>query len=262
MYKKIRLISVFVLLLLFASVTASAEGSHATTITVVEGSSVSVGNEFVVYIDVENGGQAAGGSMNIVYDSDLLKIVDYEKGAAFGSVKPNVNTAYGKNTIRLNWFSPSALTSDRLITLKFEAIEAGTAEIRVESVKLATVNADAVEAQVTNASVTVIGAELSARIVLNNDTDSEGNAVYGDNTALAKFVNMTDSDEYYTVCIAQYSGDTMLCALVTDIKATKGVTTTQDLGFEVGKTSNRVKVYVWKKGTMVPFIRASAFSVK
>lgn len=80
-------------------------------------------NEYTVYLGfIDNGNEVCGGSMNLVYNSDKLKLVDYSTDSERCMMLINPDYQNKGNTVRFVFASANALSNgENLATIKFSS---------------------------------------------------------------------------------------------------------------------------------------------
>jgi len=98
----------FVLTVLCFSLTVVAEGSTVEAVK-ISVNTVAADGKVAVEISYKSDGQMSAGNMDIVYNSNLLKLESYETGEDISNITHFVNENYADDTIRFNWASISPL---------------------------------------------------------------------------------------------------------------------------------------------------------
>lgn len=92
---------------------------NTASVNIVETAS----NEYTVYLGfIDNGNEVCGGSMNLVYNSDKLKLVDYSTDSERCMMLINPDYQNKGNTVRFVFASTNALSNGgNLATIKFSS---------------------------------------------------------------------------------------------------------------------------------------------
>ena len=92
---------------------------NTASVNIVETAS----NEYTVYLGfIDNGKEVCGGSMNLVYNSDKLKLVDYSTDSERCMMLINPDYQNKGNTVRFVFASANALSNgENLATIKFSS---------------------------------------------------------------------------------------------------------------------------------------------
>ena len=92
---------------------------NTASVNIVETAS----NEYTVYLGfIDNGNEICGGSMNLVYNSDKLKLVDYSTDSERCMMLINPDYQNKGNTVRFVFASANALSNgENLATIKFSS---------------------------------------------------------------------------------------------------------------------------------------------
>ena len=92
---------------------------NTASVNIVETAS----NEYTVYLGfIDNGNEVCGGSMNLVYNSDKLKLVDYSTDSERCMMLINPDYQNKGNTVRFVFASANALSNgENLATIKFSS---------------------------------------------------------------------------------------------------------------------------------------------
>lgn len=92
---------------------------NTASVNIVETAS----NEYTVYLGfTDNGNEVCGGSMNLVYNSDKLKLVDYSTDSERCMMLINPDYQNKGNTVRFVFASVNALSNgENLATIKFSS---------------------------------------------------------------------------------------------------------------------------------------------
>lgn len=115
-----RIVSVFIITIILCTLPFCAFAADNTaTVSIVETAS----NEYTVYLGfIDNGKEVCGGSMNLVYNSDKLKLVDYSVDSERCMMLINPDYQNKGNTVRFVFASANALSNgESLATIKFSS---------------------------------------------------------------------------------------------------------------------------------------------
>lgn len=115
-----RIVSVFIITIILCTLPFYAFAADNTAaVSIVETAS----NEYTVYLGfIDNAKEVCGGSMNLVYNSDKLKLVDYSVDSERCMMLINPDYQNKGNTVRFVFASANALSNgENLATIKFSS---------------------------------------------------------------------------------------------------------------------------------------------
>ena len=114
------IVSVFIITIILCTLPFYAFAADNTAaVSIVETAS----NEYTVYLGfIDNAKEVCGGSMNLVYNSDKLKLVDYSVDSERCMMLINPDYQNKGNTVRFVFASANALSNgENLATIKFSS---------------------------------------------------------------------------------------------------------------------------------------------
>lgn len=135
------------------------EAPSDAVIPTIEKTDGKVGDTITATVSLPSGVEAAGGSFNLVYDPEVMELVDVTVGSLITDRANNVNKAYAADKIRVNFAgtSPIAQTGGVMLTATFRLKVDGSAILNTEAFKLLDENANALVTQDAEAVVVVSG---------------------------------------------------------------------------------------------------------
>lgn len=103
------------------------------------------GETTTVSVNISENSGSAGGSFNLVYDTDSVELVSVENGTYISKANPIVNDSYANNKIRTVWAGSKALSGGgEILSATFRILDStqnDTAYFNLEKLKLADDNA-------------------------------------------------------------------------------------------------------------------------
>lgn len=136
-----KFVSVLLVAIMFCTFSFCAFAADNTAaVSIVETAS----NEYTVYLGfIDNAKEVCGGSMNLVYNSDKLKLVDYSVDSERCMMLINPDYQNKGNTVRFVFASANALSNgENLATIKFSSSgdKATSSDFSVSEYRLYDVN--------------------------------------------------------------------------------------------------------------------------
>jgi len=133
----------------------SVEAAETTALSVSNAACI-VGDEVSVSVNISDYSLACGGSFNIVYDNTKLSLKNVAKGTAFKNINATINKSYSNNSVRVVWIGTKTPAGGAIIDLTFTSLSSGTTTVSLDNVKLADVDANKLECQEKNGSITIL----------------------------------------------------------------------------------------------------------
>lgn len=169
-----RIVSVFIITIILCTLPFYAFAADNTAaVSIVETAS----NEYTVYLGfIDNGKEVCGGSMNLVYNSDKLKLVDYSVDSERCMMLINPDYQNKGNTVRFVFASANALSNgENLATIKFSSSgdKATSSDFSVSEYRLYDVNSSLI-ANDKSASPAISFNALSDKSGVNTSVVADG----------------------------------------------------------------------------------------
>ena len=169
-----RIVSVFIIAIILCTLPFCAFAADNTAaVSIVETAS----NEYTVYLGfIDNAKEVCGGGMNLVYNSDKLKLVDYSVDSERCMMLINPDYQNKGNTVRFVFASANALSNgENLATIKFSSSgdKATSSDFSVSEYRLYDVNSS-LRANDKSASPAISFNALSDKSGVNTSVVADG----------------------------------------------------------------------------------------
>lgn len=175
----------------------------------ITANSGSVGDTIDVNVSVPANTNAAGGSLNLVYDNTKMELVDAVAGNILSGFSTTVNKTYAENKVRITFASSNVISSDGGVILKatFKLTAEGTTTFSTENFKLADVDSNKLTcSDITSYTYTVEGesSEGDIKLSVGDGTGRAGDSVsvsvdISDNTDITGMILQLEYDSNLTL---------------------------------------------------------------
>ncbi|MBQ6908440.1 MAG: Ig-like domain-containing protein, partial [Clostridia bacterium] len=164
--KKLLSVVIAICMMLVAFGTVSYADVNAITPEICVWGDTTVGNEIVVSVSIPAYTGAAGGSLNLVYDNTRMAVIDATAGEILGGYSVIVNKTYAANKVRMTFSGSSVVSAygGEILNVTFALLEAGSAEISTENMKLADINSTKLTCTNSDMSVAIIEEDTSVHV--------------------------------------------------------------------------------------------------